>query len=100
MNSKADNSLILENHSRGFCILLECPRWFRKINIDVLKRRGLLRQHPVLRGASPQDDSFGGLWTSPVHITMAAVKGEDWEENSNNPVPSKGAPISKVHLTK
>lgn len=29
---------------------------------------------------------------------MAAVKGEDWEETSDNPVPGKGAPTSKVHL--
>lgn len=80
--------------------MLESPQWFRKINIDALKRRGLLRQHPVLLAASAQDDSFGGLWTSPVHIMMAEVKGGDWGETSDNPVPGKGAPIGEVHLTK
>lgn len=80
--------------------MLESPQRFRKINIDVLKRRGLLRQHLMLLGASAQDDPFGGLWTSPVHIMMVAGKGEDWEETSNNPVPGKGAPVSEVHLTK
>lgn len=54
----------------------------------------------MLLGASAQDDPFGGLWTSPVHIMMVAGKGEDWEETSNNPVPGKGAPVSEVHLTK
>lgn len=97
VNVKADSSLVFENHLWGFYILLESPQWFRKINIDVLKRTGLLRQHPKPRGA------LSIRWFLLRFMDFSCAHNDGCNEGRAPgkpavviPVPGKGGPISKV----